>query len=377
MSNFFTYIKGDKVIWIVVIIFSAFSVLAVYSSTGILMFQKKGAYPGYFFIKHTAIILAGFFIMYLVHLIKFKHFSRIAVFLYFISVILLFYTLFFGTEINEARRWIEIQALNLTFQPSDIAKVSLILYVSRIFGMKNIDFNDTKTVFFSLFLPVFIIIGLIAPADNSTAGLLLIVCFLLMFFGGLSVKILARIAGYSTLGIILLFGILTLVKPDFTRIETFKSRINNMFTEVESGSHQEQLLIAVANGRFLGKMPGQSMQKYILPLPYSDSIYAFFVEEYGLIGGMLIILLFLILLFRGIRISIRAPEIFSSMTALGITLLLVTQAFIHILVTLNFFPITGMPLPFLSMGGTSILLTFFSLGILLSISNETDINQNE
>jgi cell division protein FtsW len=371
MQKFFSYIKGDKVIWIVAIILSAFSILAVYSATSTLVFKQKVWNTEFYLLKHFGLLVIGFFLMYLVHLVQFRYFARIAQILYVISIPLLAYTLFFGEEINEAKRWILIPGLNLTFQSSDLAKIALILFVARIMGGREVDINNWKSVVMLLFLPIFIIIGLIAPAGNSTAGLLLLICFLMLYYGGVSGKILSRFVGYSVVGLIVLFGFLALVKPDSTRINTLNTRIQYfLFEDVQPGSHEEQAMIAIANGRLFGKMPGHSTQKYRLPHPYSDSLYPFFIEEYGLLGGIVILLMFLILLFRGIRIAIRAPGKFSGLAALGITLMLVFQAFMHIMVAVRLFPTTGQPLPFLSMGGTSILFAFFAMGILLSISRE-------
>ncbi len=370
MNKFFSYIKGDKVIWVVAIILSAFSVLAVYSATSTLVFRHNQWNTEYYLIKHFGLLLFGFFLMYLIHMMRFHYFARISMLLYVISVPLLIYTLFAGVEINEARRWVAIPGINLTFQTSDIAKITLILFVARIMGGKSIDVNNWQSVIKSLFLPIFIIIGLIAPANNSTAGIMLLICSLMLFYGGVSIKILGRFIGYTMIALVVLLAGLMLIKPDSTRVDTLESRISALFSDVQPGSHEEQTMIAIANGKLLGKLPGHSTQKYKMPHPYSDSLYAFFVEEYGFFGGMLLLLLFLILLYRGIRISVRAPGKFSSLAALGITLMLVFQAFVHILVAVRLFPTTGQPLPFVSMGGTSILFAFISLGILLSISRE-------
>jgi len=378
MKALFGYIKGDKVIWVVAIILSVFSILAVYSATSSLVFKQKDWNTEYYLFKHVGLILLGFFLMYLIHLMRIQTFARLAQLLYFISVPLLLYTLVAGVEINEARRWLSIPGLGLTFQTSDIAKIALVLYVARILGNKDLKKDDLKSVIYALFLPVFIIVGLIAPANNSTAGLMLIICLLLFYYGGVKPKIITRFGGYTILAMVLLFGFLYIVKPDSTRLNTLTSRVNSFFLEdIEPGSHEEQAMIAIANGRFFGKLPGQSTQKYKMPHPYSDSLYPFFIEEYGFLGGLLLLLMFLIILYRGIKISIRAPGTFSGLAALGITLMIVFQAMIHILVAVRLFPTTGQPLPFVSMGGTSILFAFFSLGILLSISKEVYNNDEE
>ncbi len=378
MKHLLGYIKGDKVIWVVIIILCAFSLLAVYSASGILVFKQKEWNTGYYMFRHLIMLLTGIFFMYLVHLMKFTYFSKIAQVLYLLSIPLLFYTLFWGIEINQARRWVGIEQLGLTFQTSEMAKIAIILFIARVLAIKGDEIKEWKSAAFSLFMPIFLVIALIFPADNSTAGLLLLVCLLMLYYGGVSMKILTRFGGYTLVGLVVVFLVLMLARPDSTRIETLTGRINTfLFEDIEPGSHEEQAKIAIANGKIFGKLPGHSTQKYKLPHPYSDSLYAFFIEEYGFLGGLILMLLYLILLFRGIRIAMKAPGKFSGLSALGITMMLVLQAFVHIMVAAGLFPMTGQPLPLVSMGGTSMMFTFFAFGILLSISREVYSNEEE
>lgn len=376
--NIFSYLEGDKVIWISVIILSALSVLAVYSSTSALAFRKNDGNTEYYMLKQVGLLISGLFIMYVIHHVKFSYFSRIAQILFVISIPLLVYTLTQGAELNDANRWIKIPIIKLTFQSSDLAKLALILFVARALTVHSTKLGEWKSLVYSLFLPVFIIVGLIWPAHNSTAGLLLIICLVMLYFGGVPGKLLGKFSLYSAIAIVALLGFMMLVKPDSTRVSTLFSRVNTFFqNDIQENSQEEQAMIAIANGQLFGKLPGNSTQKNILPHPYSDFMFAFFIEEYGLFGAIVLLLLYSIIIYRGIRISIRAPGLFTGLAAMGITLLFASQAFINMLVGVHLFPVTGQPLPLLSMGGTSILFTCISLGMLLSISREVYNNKEE
>jgi cell division protein FtsW len=376
MNKLFEHIKGDKVIWVVVTILSIISVLVVYSSSGVLVFKNgSDLNTEQFLIKHLAIIIVGFFLMYQIHLIPYTEFARFAKFLFFLSLPLLFYTMNWGMEINEAKRWIRVPYTGLSFQTSDFAKLALILYISVKLAEKDLDLSTFKSIFKSLFIPIFLSVGLIFPEDSSTAGILFLIAMMMIYYGGVSFKILSKFGTYMLIGVVVGVFVIRLAFPDFARISTMGSRITELFNEVEEGSHSEQALIAIANGGLFGKMPGHSTQKYILPHPYSDSAFAFTIDEYGLIGGVFVVFLYLVLLYRGVRISMRAPGLFGSLVSIGITLMFVSQAFIHMLVWVRLFPLTGQQLPFISMGGTSIMLAFISAGILLSVSKEDSSNK--
>jgi len=378
MNRILGYIKGDKVIWMAVIILSALSIVAVYSSTSTLAFRLKDGNTEYYMIKQLGLLLFGLFLMYVVHLVKFTYFSRISQFLFVVAIPLLIYTLARGAEYNEASRWITIPGLHLTFQSSDLAKLALVIFLARTIALKSDKLNDFNAIIYPLFLPVFIIVGLIFPANNSTAGILLLISLLMLYFGGVSPKILVKFTGLTVVALVVLLGFFMLITPESTRVNTLFSRVDKFVShQIEDGSQEEQALIAIASGKLFGKLPGHSTQKNILPHPYSDFIYAFIIEEYGLFGGIIVLLMYLIILYRGIRIAIRAPGTFSGLTALGITLLVVSQAMINMMVAVNLFPVTGQPLPLVSMGGTSILFTCLSLGILLSISREVYSNEEE
>lgn len=376
MKQLLEKIEGDKVIWMVVVILSFISILAVYSSTGSLAFRMRGGNTEYYMLKQAFILLSGLIIMFMIHKIKYSHFSKFAVLLFFIAVPLLLYTLLSGTELNQANRWITIPILQLTFQSSDLAKLAVIIFIARSIAVNSDSLDDVQTVTKYIFFPVALVVILIFPANFSTAALLTLISFLMMLLGGVSVKILAKFSLYIGMFFAVAIILILLINPSGGRVHTWKNRVQSFVSgEKEESSQSEQAKIAIANGRLLGKMPGNSIQKNFLPHPYSDFIYAFIIEEYGLFGGVVVLLMYLILLFRGIRIAIRAPGYFGGLVALGVTLMLVFQAFINMLVAVGLMPVTGQPLPLVSMGGTSIWFTCVSIGILLSVSREVTIKE--
>lgn len=364
------HIKGDKVIWIMVIFISVLSLLVVYSSTGTLAFKNKGGDTEHFMFKHAIVIMTGLFFMYWVHLANYKVFSRIGQLALVISVPLLLFTLVTGTSYNEASRWISIPIINATFQTSDLAKLALVMYLARVLSKKQEKIKSFKEAFVPLMLPVLIVCGLILPANFSTAALLFLVSLVLLFIGGVNFKYLALMVG----GFVLAFGIFIAVALNTNstgRIGTWKNRIENFIGgKSEVNFQPEQAKFAIANGGVLGRGPGKSIQRNFLPHPYSDFIYAIVLEEYGLFGGIVVILFYLILLLRVIRLCIKAQHPFQVFLAIACCLILVFQAFINMAVAVNLFPVTGQPLPLISMGGTSIWFTSISIGIILSISRE-------
>lgn len=375
MRQLLEFLKGDKVIWLCVFTISIISLLAVYSSTSGLAFRFKQGNTEYFLWKQFSLILAGLLIMYVTHLIKYNYFSRLSVILFYIAIPLLIYTLFHGVEMNEAVRWITLPGLNLTFQTSDFAKTTLVILLARNITLYRDKLNEFRTIVIHLLLPVGLVVGLILPANNSTTVILLVVCFLMLYLGGVSFRYLLRLIGLVLLVVILIGFLFFLIKPSVTRFDTFISRIEDFKSgRIEEGSQVEHALIAIANGGIFGTSPGNSTQKHLLPHPYSDFIYAFIIEEYGYIGGVIVLLLYLIILYRGIRIALHSSGLFASLTSFGLTMLIIIQAFVNMLVSVNLIPVTGQPLPFISLGGTSIIFSSFAFGVILSISRELDQN---
>jgi cell division protein FtsW len=280
---------------------------------------------------------------------------------------MLIFTLGFTDDVNDAKRWITIPFIDKTFQTSDLAKLALIIYVARSLAIKQEYIKDFKSAFVPLIIPVVLVCILIAPADLSTAALLFVTCLLMMIIGRVSIKyvILLTLIGIAALSLLVLLGT---VFPDFIRVETWVSRVNGFLFNTADNWQVNQSKIAIANGGILGVGPGASMQRNFLPLPYADFIYAIICEEYGLWGAGMIILLYLTLLFRCIKMITRCPKTFGSILAIGLCLSIVLQAFANMAVSVNLLPVTGLTLPLISMGGTSILFTCISLGIILSVS---------
>lgn len=371
MPSIFKYIKGDKVIWIVVIILSVFSILAVYSSTGTLAYKKHAGNTEYYLLKHIVILILGFTLMYIIHRIRYNYFSRMSQIALYIAVVLLAFTLFKGTNLNEAKRWITVPLINLTFQSSDFAKLVLIIYVARLLSIKQRQIKDFKSAFVPIMLPVLIICLLILPANFSTAAILFTTSLILMFIGRVNIKyILSLIA----IGIVSLsIAVIVLMNFQNSRVSVWGDRLESFYKGSSEENYQtEQAKIAIATGGIVGKMPGRSSQRNFLPHPYSDFIYAIIIEEYGLTGGLVVMLLYLILLYRGVKIVTKAPGNFGAFMAIGITFSLVFQALINMAVAVNLFPVTGQTLPFISMGGTSLWFSSIAVGMILSVSRSID-----
>ena len=369
MKLFFDKIKGDKIIWSIVLLLAIFSFLPVYSASS----NFGNGFILSNLIKHVAIVLIGIVIMYSIHLIPYKYFKGLSlIFLPFIIAILLFTSLQ-GNLIDgaNASRWIKLPIIGLSFQPSSMATVILMVYVSfylsKIFN-KNINFSKT---IFPLWIPIILVVFLILPSNFSTAAMIFLMIITLIFIGGYPFKYLLGI-GFSGIILFSLFFLTVKNYPDLmpNRIDTWVSRIEN-FTSSENSENNYQILrakSAIATGMVFGVGAGKSSMKNILPQSTSDFIYAIITEEYGTIGAISILLLYLLLLFRIIIVSYKSDTIFGQLLALGAGLPIIFQAFINMGVAVQLFPVTGQPLPLISTGGTSIWMTFLALGIVLSVS---------
>ena len=376
--NLIKYIKGDKVIWTVVLLLSLLSVLVVYSSVVALAYRYKGGDTASYLIKHIFIVASGIFLMYLIHKVKYSYFSRISQIAIFLAAPLLLYTLLKGVSAGEASRWLSIPGTSLTFQTSDFAKLALIIYVARMLSIKQEVIKDFKQGFLPIIIPIVIICALILPANFSTAALLFLTCLVLMFIGRMNAKHLLILVGagivFASLMILLIYNFPKIIK----RGETWRARIENFVSgDSDSNFQAEQAKIAIATGGVLGKGPGNSIQRNFLPQAASDFIYAIVIEEWGLFTAVIIVFLYAVLLFRGVRIAIKTERTFGSLLAIGLSISLVFQAMINMAVAVNLFPVTGQPLPLISMGGTSIWFTSIAIGIILSVSRETDAEQKE
>jgi len=380
--------KGDKIIWALVILLALVSLLVVYSATGSLAYKMyKGNTEVYLF-KQILFIILGIGIIYFAHKVNYTIYSKVALFLFLISIPLLIYTLFFGVSMNEGSRWIRLPILNVTLQTSDLAKLALFMYLARMLSKKQQVIRDFRNGYLPLIVPVAIICMLIAPANLSTALLLGASCMLLLFIGRARTKHLLITAAIAMLPLLLL--ILAAVirhnktetsgKPSAVsvgRIDTWINRVEGFIYGTNAAGNEDtyqvnQAKIAIAKGEFLGVGPGNSTQRNFLPQAYNDFIYPVIIEEYGLAGGAFIIFIYLVFLFRSIKIFKRCPYAFGAFLALGLSFTMVIQAMVNMAVSVNLFPVTGVTLPLISMGGSSFLFTCLSIGIILSVARNVE-----
>ncbi|WP_094571999.1 FtsW/RodA/SpoVE family cell cycle protein [Mucilaginibacter xinganensis] len=368
MHRILSNTKGDRWIWLIVILLSMISLLAVYSSIGTLAYSR-GVGAESILMKHLAMIIGGLALMYISHKLDYRYYAGISKLLMIITIPLLLYTLFFGSHINNASRWIAIPGTGLSFQTSDLAKLALITYLARTLSRKQENIKDVKQSFIPIMGSVCVVFALIGPANLSTGLMLFGVSVLLLIMGRISVK---QIAVVCIAGAILLAGILMLGK----RSATHMSRLKTFFhpeqvdeSKLFQGNHAK---IAIATGGIFGKGPGKSDERYFLPEAFSDEIFAIIIEEYGLFGGLVLMGLYLFLLFRCIKIATKAPKAFGTLLAAGLSFSLTIQAFANMAVAVGLGPVTGIPLPLVSMGGTSILFTSIAFGIILSVSRDID-----
>ena len=361
------YAKGDRTIWIVVLLLSLLSVLAVYTSTGTLAYAKQGGDTEHYLIKHITLVLTGLALMYATHLAHYRIFSRIGHLAIWVAAPLLVATLM-SSEVNDASRWLTVPIINASFQTSDLAKLALIIYLARSLSRKQEQIKEFKQAFVPLMIPIFITCGLILPANFSTAALLFATSMVLLFIGRVNVKYILALAGIG----IVAFALFIVVALNFDlpgRIGTWKARIENFRSgDVEGNFQANQAKIAIASGGLIGMGPGKSEQRNFLPHPYSDFIFAIILEEGGVLTGSFVVLLYLILFLRVIRMVRYSPQTFATFLAVGCMLMLLFQAFINMAVAVNLFPVTGQALPLVSMGGTSIWFTSISIGIILCVS---------
>ena len=360
-------LQGDRAVWMIVAVLSIFSILAVYSATGHIAFKYRDGNTETYLVKHLFLIVGGLFLTYLCYLMHYTQYSRIARVLLAISVPLLIYTIGFGEEINEAKRWLEIPFVGVTVQTSDFAKLALIIYVARTISAKQEYIKDFNSAFLPIVVPILIICGLIAPSDLSSAALLFFVCLTMMFLGRVSFKYIFLLL---FLGVVLFTMLVTIGEffPEVVRVDTWVSRIEE-FRNPDADVYQVQhSKIAIANGNYIGTGPGNSVMRNYLPAPFSDFIYAIICEEYGLVGGFAIISLYVLLFFRTVRIITKSPKAFGAMLVLGLGLSICLQALANIAVSVDLVPVTGLNLPLVSKGGTSIIFSSIAFGMILSVS---------
>lgn len=385
--------RGDKYIWGLVILLSLISILVVYSATGSLAYKMYRGNTSFYLFKQIIFTLIGLLVVFGLHRVNYTVFSRVATILFILSVPLLIYTLFFGAKINEGSRWIKLPIINLTIQSSDVAKLALFMYLSKVLSKKQEVIKDFKKGFLPVIIPVFIICGLIMPANLSNALLTGATSLLLLFIGRVSFKHILLTIGIAMIPIVIIIsvaiathksneGTIDSGKPvvaeslkKWGRFGTWVNRVQDfMYAKDNEVPYQvQQAKIAIANGGiFVGLGPGNSQQRNFLPQAYNDFIYAVIIEEYGLLGGAFIIFIYLVFLFRCIRIFRKCPYAFGAFLALGLSFTLIIQAVANMAVNVAIVPVTGVTLPLLSMGGSSFIFTCCSIGLILSVARNVE-----
>src|SRR5687768_17804197 len=352
-------LQGDRVIWAVVFALSLISILVVYSSIGTLAFKRTES-PESFLIKHTLTVFIGIAAMWFAHRVDYRYYSKLSKFALWISIPLLIYTFTNGVTINDAARWIHVPIIG-SFQPSDFASLALIVNLASMLSKRQQNIDDIKESLIPILFWCGVICGLIALTNLSTAVLLFLTCMLIMSIGRLPTKYLAMLVFVGVL-----FGALA-VKFG-VRGETARNRITNFMNGDELPFQAKHARIAVATGGVSGKGPGNSDQRNILPHPYSDFVYAIVIEEYGMIGGVVVLILYLVLLHRGMKAAYNSDKAFGGLLSAGLSFDLVCQAMVNMGVVVGLGPITGQTLPLISMGGTAMIFTGLSVGIILSVS---------
>jgi len=372
-------LKGDKIIWIVVLSLSIFSFLPVYSASS--NFGVNLIFSSVF--KHVAIIFIGIIIMYATHLIDYKYLRGLSLIILPLAILLLFITALQGNEIDgaNASRWISIPLINISFQPSSLASIFLLIYISNYISKnreKKLNFSNS---FIKLWLPILLVVMLVLPSNFSTAFMIFSLCLILIFIGQYPIKNILLIV----LSIVILatsFVGLSKKYPEMlpNRVDTWSNRIENFINPSIDNDANYQInraKAAIATGSLFGVGAGKSSMKYILPQSTSDFIFSIITEEYGLFVSIIILLLYIILLFRIVIIAYKAKNSFGQLVSLAVGLPIVFQALINMGVAVQLFPVTGQPLPLISTGGTSIWTTFFAFGVLLSVSRNNQLEFSE
>ena len=384
--------RGDRYIWGILLILSLISILVVYSATGSLAYKMNRGNTSMYLFKQLSFTMLGLVIVFFLHRMNYTVFTKVASILFLLSIPLLLYTLFFGTRINEGSRWIKLPVINLTLQTSDLAKLALFMYISRLLSRKQEVIKDFRTGFLPIVIPVLIICALIMPANLSNALLTGATALLLMFIGRVSFKHIALtiLVALIPISIIVMIAVITHTNTtaDVTgkkaiaekmksvgRFGTWVGRVQDfMYTNDKDIPYQvQQANIAIANGNvFMGLGPGNSRQRNFLPQAYNDFIFSIIIEEYGLLGATFIVFVYLLFLFRCIRIFRRCPYAYGAFLALGLSFTLVIQALANMAVNVHLLPVTGVTLPLISMGGSSYLFTCASIGIILSVARNVE-----
>ncbi|RXG31782.1 FtsW/RodA/SpoVE family cell cycle protein [Leeuwenhoekiella marinoflava] len=372
-KNIFTTLKGDRAIWAITAFLALFSFLPVFSASSNLAYLYGNGDTLPFLVRHFMHLVLGFAIIYGVHKVPAHYFKGLSIIGIPIVFILLLITMAQGTTIDgaNASRWIKVPFVGITFQTSTLASVVLMIYIARYLTKIKDKVITFKESILPLWVPVALILGLILPANFSTTAIIFVMVLTLVFMGGYPLKYIGVIVATGLLALTL-FVLAAKAFPGVfpNRVDTWMSRIDSFADDEDSeGDYQiEKAKIAIATGGLTGLGPGKSVQKNFLPQSSSDFIYAIIVEEWGLIGGLMLLLMYLLLLFRILVVANKATTVFGKLAAIGVGLPIIFQALINMAVAVELFPVTGQTLPLVSSGGTSIWMTCLAIGIVLSVS---------
>ena len=357
-------LKGDPILWLIIILSSLFSILVVYSATGSLAYRIMEGNTEYYLVKHSVLVMISLSAIWIIHKIDYQYFAKVSKLILWLCVPLLLFTWLFGSNINYASRWINVPVINYGFQPSDLAKLSLIVTLANMLSKRQYEIKDSQKTIIPMLFWIGLICGLIGLTNISSSILLAITCMLILFIGRVPFKYIFQLTT-----IIIVFGSIAFVIGQ--RGQTAINRVDE-FINNDTPHQAEQAYIAIASGGMFGNGPGQSEQRNFLPHAYSDFIYAIIIEEYGMIGGLIVLSLFMTLLYRGIKISMDTDKSYGGLLSIGLSFMIVIQALINMSVTVGLLPVTGLPLPFISMGGTSQILLGIAMGMILSVSRENN-----
>ena len=374
------FFRGDRYLWGLIAFFMLLSLLSVYSSSVGVAYSSHHGNTFYFLRTQFIMLMLGLLIIVVTHWIPYIKYMQFATIGLVVAVILLVITLFAGVSINEATRWLEIPGIGLRLQTSDLAKVALVIYLARGLTVYQHDLNNFSVVTMKLVVPVGIVCVLIMSENLSTAAMIFMISMIILFIGRVPIRFLLTYAGLGLAGVILFASLLLVFKKEDNRVQVWKNRIEAYFSGESSPDadyQANQAKIAISTGKLFGKLPGKSTQRNLLPQSNSDFIFAIIVEEYGLFGAIIVIMAYLALMFRGVQIARKCDYAFPALMVLGLTIMIVFQAFLNMLVAVGLFPVTGQTLPMISWGRTSVMVISFSLGAILSVSRVMNARERQ
>lgn len=374
------FFRGDRYLWGLIAFFMLLSLLSVYSSSVGMAYKSFHGNTFYFLRTQFIMLMLGLLIIVVTHWIPYIKYMQFATIGLVVAILLLVITLFAGVSINEATRWLEIPVIGLRLQTSDLAKVALVIYLARGLTVYQNELNNFSVVTMKLLVPVAIVCVLIMSENLSTAVMIFGISMIILYIGRVPFKFLLTYAGLGLAGVILFASLLLIFKKDDNRVQVWKNRIETYFSSESSPDadyQANQAKIAISTGKLFGKLPGKSTQRNLLPQSESDFIFAIIVEEYGLFGAVILIMAYLALMYRGVQIARKCDYAFPALMVLGLTVMIVFQAFLNMLVAVGLFPVTGQTLPMISWGRTSVMVISFALGAILSVSRVMNARERQ